>query len=343
MIKCLKPISKENIEKILEQINYYFYKIEDEEEEEAEEKEKEEEKEEEEEKEKEEKKEKAEEKEEEKEEEEEAEEKEEKKEKEEEEGGNKICFLSHVKFKNKNIPVIITKYQIINETNLSKNKNIRLKINNDFKIIEFGETIYLNESQNLSVIEIKSDKDNELKFLELDDYLYEKESEMYYDKESIYIINYNNKNNASISYGILDDIDDSEITYLSNLNINNELMQIFKVSNNKMIGLHIDNSKNRDTGLFFKFIINEFINEYNKKQTIIENMKNEINILFEIDKKNINKDIFFLNNNKYFEFSSFKLLYFNEHKIELNDSNTELYINDIKYKYKKYFRPKQEG
>ena len=48
-----------------------------------------------------------------------------------------------------------------------------------------------------------------------------------------------------------------------------------------------------------------------------------------INKNDINKEIYFLN-----EYNNIK---------ELNDKNAELYINNIKKEYKKYFIPEKEG
>ena len=54
-------------------------------------------------------------------------------------------------------------------------------------------------------------------------------------------------------------------------------------------------------------------------------------MVIKIEKEDINKKIYFLNNND----NSFK---------EINESNAELYINDKKENiFKKYFIPKNEG
>ena len=57
-----------------------------------------------------------------------------------------------------------------------------------------------------------------------------------------------------------------------------------------------------------------------------------------IEKDDINNDIYFLDNaNKFKDEQNI------EHLKELNESNTELYINEKKMKYKKFFRPEKEG
>ena len=63
-----------------------------------------------------------------------------------------------------------------------------------------------------------------------------------------------------------------------------------------------------------------------------------------IEKDDINKDIYFLDNTvgKYLIYGKIEEHYHDNLK-ELNEKNTELYINNIRYKYSKYFKPKEEG
>ena len=56
---------------------------------------------------------------------------------------------------------------------------------------------------------------------------------------------------------------------------------------------------------------------------------NENKIKLEKQKNDIGKDIYFLNNSRFLN--------------ELNESSTELFINDIRHKYQKFFRPQKEG
>ena len=67
---------------------------------------------------------------------------------------------------------------------------------------------------------------------------------------------------------------------------------------------------------------------------------NEIKLTVEINKDDINEDIYFLDNT---DGTYNEIKHFHDNLKELNESNTELYINDIKYKYKKYFKPDKEG
>ena len=89
---------------------------------------------------------------------------------------------------------------------------------------------------------------------------------------------------------------------------------------NKPFGDNIPNEKNMEKE-------NKAINNIYKKN-------NEIKIKINIDSKNINQNIYFINDNGV-----------NGEKIvrELNENNTELYINEKKYKYTNYFIPKEKG
>ena len=77
-----------------------------------------------------------------------------------------------------------------------------------------------------------------------------------------------------------------------------------------------------------------------KKDIIKINKTNEIKISLEIKKDDINKDRYFLDNT-HGTYNGIE--HHHDNLKELNESNTELYINDKKYKYMKYFKPDKEG
>ena len=70
----------------------------------------------------------------------------------------------------------------------------------------------------------------------------------------------------------------------------------------------------------------KFFNKIIRIKNNILEIKNEIDILIKIYKEDINKEIYFLNNN------------FIDNNKFLNESNTELYINERLYKFKNYFK-----
>ena len=114
----------------------------------------------------------------------------------------------------------------------------------------------------------------------MDNNIYENDSELNYIRESIYIINYNNEKDISVTYGIINDINKSQLIYTGNIDLNSHCLPIFNLSNNKIIGIHINKSKYYNKGIFFNYI--ELINNY----------INEIDIKIDVKEEYINKKIY---------------------------------------------------
>ena len=259
---------------------------------------------------------------------------------------NGFCIFCYIKNKNTKIPVMITTYEIykiIINKNLSQNHyNITISLNNENQEIEIIDINYINKENNISIIKIKDNKENKLNFIELDDNLYENDSKINYYNKSLYIINYNDKNNISVSYGIIKDILNSDIIYIANRILNTRFSLIFNLNNNKLIGIFRKVTKCYNRELLLKFIIKEVIKEYNKNKGHNNfNLPNEINLLVKVYKNQVNEKIFFLDNYEYFDNKGRK--HNHDNLNELNESNTELYINNDKFNYEKYFIPKEEG
>ena len=240
---------------------------------------------------------------------------------------NNLGFFCYVKNDKKSIPVVIINKFI--SDNDYYNDTIKLKINDVIKIIEIGKSIYKNREYNISIIEIIDNNLSDITFFEIDDNLYIKDNEndINYYRESIYCFNYNNENDISVSYGLINNIYESEIKYNCNINSNICGYPIFNLANNKLIGIHYNKSIYFNKGILLNNIINEFIDSLNPN--------NEIIITLHVDEKDIsdNKKIYFLDN--YDEK--------HEHLIELNKINTELYIDNEIQEYHKYFEPQSSG
>ena len=158
-----------------------------------------------------------------------------------------IGFFCKIEHKNKSIPVlIINKY-------MEEIKN-SIIINNKSNKIELIDILYKNKDYSLTVIKINEDNNN-IKYIEIDDVLYKNEPEMAYTKESVYILQY--MKNISVSYGIINEINKDKIIFLGNIDINSKYSLIFNLSNNKLIGIHKNNSTYYNHGLFFKSIIKD--------------------------------------------------------------------------------------
>ena len=256
-----------------------------------------------------------------------------------------IGFFCYIKTHNTNIPTLIINN---NHSKEAKYQNtIEVKINKSIKIIELGETRYKDDKNGISILEIREKKEDNLNFVEIDDKLCEYESEMYYIGDSIYILQYNDFKQTYVSFGLINDIDDSQITYSGNINTNSEGSPIFSASSNKLIGIHqsITNCYNR--GKFLKLSIKDFIARYEHIQRLkykkehLQDLENHINIIINIKKSDINKTIYFLDNYEYEDEEGVKR--FHDNIKELNKENTELFINNKKYEYKNYLIPKRKG
>jgi len=143
------------------------------------------------------------------------------------------------------------------------------------------------------------------------------------------------KNNINKYYEIIKDI----INNYNMKNINYETLSNLKeiYNNNDLIKdlKEINNDENNIN----KF--NKIITIYNK---INNSKKNEIKMTLDIKKEDINKDIYFLDNtNGFYRINGKAGMHCHDLLKELNETNTDVYINDVKYKYSKFFRPEKEG
>ena len=107
-----------------------------------------------------------------------------------------ICCFCKIEYKNKKIPVVIINKYLID---LEFTNSIVISINNRHEIIQLSRTRFRNEEFGLSIIEIQNNKIENINFIEIDEKSYEKEAEMFYNKENIYIIQMDNKKDASVS------------------------------------------------------------------------------------------------------------------------------------------------
>ena len=236
-----------------------------------------------------------------------------------------IGFFCNIKFQNKVIPLLITNYRTINEEYYSNHKNIKVLINNSLISVKFGSISYINKYSDLSIIEIKENK--LIKILDVDDIVYKEESEINLYKESIYIIHYNN-NDICVSYGVIENKNNSDLIILSNIQSDLNYYPIFNLSSNKLIGIYQKNSSYYIKGKFFKYII-DIIDEINNENNKIKENYNEIKIRVKINKADIGKKIYFFHK----EYKEDYLKYSSDVNLkELNVLNTEMYINQKKRK-----------
>ena len=201
-------------------------------------------------------------------------------------------FFCRIRFlDNTFIKVLTTSYQILDEHYFKENNEINLIINNQVRIINLNKKrkIYSNKDFDLTLIEIKeSDKIND--YFELDENILSQENpKLFYENNTIYIIQYLNMEKASVSYGIFNDLIDSEIKHTCSIKPGSNCSPILNSMNNKIIGISKTPEKNdNNNGIFLKVPINEFKKQIEakeeikeKKVNIIDNKLKDTNLLIE--------------------------------------------------------------
>ena len=274
--------------------------------------------------------------------------------------GNATAFFCYITYLDKKYPTLMTNNHIINEEILCENNIIRVIINDgkEKKNIDISEKrkIYTNIKYDITIIEIKPEKDKIYNFLEIDKFIFNENINFF--NESIYILHYQKygkEQKSSVSYGIIKLLeDDYHLKYYCYADSGSSGGPIMNLLNNKIIGIHKESSiYNFNKGTLLKYPIHEYINNFNlinknrmennnkikvdeikKKNKIKKNnkFKNEIYMLLKIENEDINKNIYFLDNSPN-----------HDNLKELKDSNVTLSINNFKSKFKKYFKPEKEG
>ena len=102
-------------------------------------------------------------------------------------------------------------------------------------------------------------------------------------------------------------------------------------------------SKNYNNGIFIGDLIDQFrkIEHISTPCSESENNYTSISITINIKGWEVNKEIYFLDN--YYYDDNWNKKDTHDHLKELNENNTELYVNGNKRKYEKYFIPEKEG
>ena len=243
-------------------------------------------------------------------------------------GKFEIGFFCLIKHQSEKIPVLmINKY--IKDEDKEFSSSIKVSINDKDELLEIAY-LYRNKTYKITIIVLKKIENLNINFLDIDDELCDEESEMYYIKISIYIIQWNNMKDTSVSYGVIKNVKESLIQYFCNLNLNSKISLIFNLSNNKLIGFNEIGSNLLNTGIFFKYIIKEGINKYiydnkfrnNKIYKYHKALKNEIDILIKVNEEDINNNIYFLDN--YENIDKEDKSHIHDNLKEFNDSNIEI-------------------
>ena len=124
-------------------------------------------------------------------------------------------------------------------------------------------------------------------FIELDDNLFQDNPENIYKDKSIYVLQYPKEKNACVSYGLLNNIDKNNIIYKCRIDNSSSCFPILNLQNNKVIGIHKNNSINNNIGTLLRFPIKSFFESYIKKLITINNI--DYKIIKEIGKGGFGK------------------------------------------------------
>ena len=249
-------------------------------------------------------------------------------------------FFCNIKYDNKVMPVLITNNHVLNEDRIKLNSIIKICFTNgnsliykDIKI-DKDRTVYTSDKYDTTIIEIKKEKDEIYNYLELDNNIFDDNSNVLYYNNTIYLLHYPNDKQASVSYGLLqeNELINYEIIYYCSTEKSSSGCPILSLNSMKVIGMHkAAENKNYNKGSFLKYPIEEYISKKNNKK-----LKNEIICIYDKQEDEINL-LHDFNNMNIFMTNELKKLY-NEAKKNINEKNIDIYINDKKipfnYKYK---------
>ena len=194
--------------------------------------------------------------------------------------GNCICkidgnkagtgFFCKIKRGEELIPVLITNYHVIDDNYMKQNKYLKFYINDKSHIIDLNSESKIYSSSNneydMMIIRLKEGQVNN--YLDIDENIFEDNSENYYENESIYILHYANAEEAKISFGKgLEKVNDYDIKHLCHTEPGSSGGPILSRMTNKVIGIHkgsIGKGKcDYNIGTFLKFPLNDL--KYGKK------------------------------------------------------------------------------
>ena len=184
----------------------------------------------------------------------------------------KLRYLDNVTYN-----VLTTSYSLIDEDYLSENNEINLLLNdNNTKVLNLDNKrkIYTNKEYDLTIIQLKN-KDNINSYLELDENILSNENpKLFYETKSVYAIQYLNMEKASVSYGFLTELNNSEMKHTCIIKPGSNCSPILNSLNNKIIGVSKEISNNLTLGTFLKIPIFEFKNQaiFSKKKNINNNI-----------------------------------------------------------------------
>ena len=197
--------------------------------------------------------------------------------------GNCICkidgnkagtgFFCKIKKGEELVPVLITNYHVIDDNYMKQNKYLKFYINDKSHIIDLNSESKIYSSSNneydMMIIRLKEGQVNN--YLDIDENIFEDNSENYYENDSIYILHYANAEEAKVSFGKgIKKLDDYDIKHLCHTEPGSSGGPILSRMTNKVIGIHkgsIGRGKcDYNIGTFLKYPLNEVKNQNKPKE-----------------------------------------------------------------------------
>ena len=197
--------------------------------------------------------------------------------------GNCICkidgnkagtgFFCKIKRGEELIPVLITNYHVIDDNYMKQNKYLKFYINDKSHIIDLNSESKIYSSSNneydMMIIRLKDGQVNN--YLDIDENIFEDNSENYYENDSIYILHYANAEEAKVSFGKgIKKLDNYDIKHLCHTEPGSSGGPILSRMTNKVIGIHkgsIGRGKcDYNIGTFLKYPLNEVKNQNKPKE-----------------------------------------------------------------------------
>ena len=214
-------------------------------------------------------------------------------------------FFCYIPIDNeKRIPVLITNYHVLDKSQIKREGNIIISIENDllYKVINLDEErqLFTSEKADITIIEIIPKKDNIYDFLEIDSEIKNKEM-FYHHKESkqfVYLLNYPNGEHIAVSIGKIESIrDNNDMIHSCFTKPGSSGSPILSLINFKVIGIHCASynmeKKEFKIGKFIQFAIEEFNKEKYSIEDSMETFNSPIKNL-KIEKK----ESYFKKNNR---------------------------------------------
>ena len=211
-------------------------------------------------------------------------------------GVNGTGFFCKIPFQNNETKIfLMTNYHVLDKNYYEANNKINLLINDEKEIktidLRIKRNTYFNQDNDITLIEI-NENDNIKNYLELDENLFRHNNNILYEHKSLYVLQYPQGGNASVSYGLLTSLDKYEIKHICSTENGSSGSPILNLKSNKVIGIHKEGSINFEfnKGTYLKYILIDFIQKYtnkiNENQYSIINNNNNFNIQNNYEKYN---------------------------------------------------------